>query len=758
MPAPRILVRRIALIGGSALVLVLIAVASTPFLIDWNWLKPRIEAAVREATGHELTIAGKVEVELLPQPSLRAFDIRFAEVGADAPDMATAAALVGQVQLWPLLDRRLVIEQLAIERPRLELVIDEAGRFNWDVAAVAETAGEPSSAPNEPAILPVDDLVLEEVSIDRGEVRFVDHRSGRRIDLHGLELQAVLRARGRTPAELLQQVDGRAEVGLKSITVEPGPIRELRDAKAIVELSQDGAGTRLQADLKVLHAAGELIPLNLTLELGPLHEMPSPGPHPIQAELQSRTISARADGEFSLGDPSAALDVSFAAPSLASLEPLLGVALPEVGPIGASAMLTLAPQELRLANLVARAGASDVAGSIDVALGGRRPTVAGTLHSKRLEWAELRHAGATAALAAAADASRVPKPGTTTDARHVIPDIPLPFERFDTVDADLSLRIQTLHIEDDATLSDIEAGVRLSGGRLEVDPLRTAGASGALEGRVVLDAGQEPPTLHTRLEVEDVRIAGLLREMTLFDPQDSTARASIDLKGTGASPRALAASLNGHVELSAKGGVFDLGTTRLLASGVSDLLRPLLGGGGSRTELRCFLVSYKIVEGVAISEATLIDSSAFAVGGGGRVDLRTEEIDLHFRPAPHNVSLMSLAVPFNLTGTLRKPRARPDPAGTLLGAAKSALLIVNPVTMLGALAASTLDGADKNACVAAVQAARTSRGGVGGAAESAVRDAGEAVEGVVGTGGKIVGGAIEGAGEVVKGIGRLLGR
>jgi hypothetical protein len=231
--------------------------------------------------------------------------------------------------------------------------------------------------------------------------------------------------------------------------------------------------------------------------------------------------------------------------------------------------------------------------------------------------------------------------------------------------------------------------------------------------------------------------------MTLFEPRNATAQLSLELRGAGRSPREFAASASGRAELSAGGGVLNLGAAGLLTIGIADVLRPLLGGT-SETQLQCLLIRYRLEDGIANSEAQVVSTNAFAVVGAGSVDLRTEKIDLHFATQANSPSLMSFAVPFEVSGTLSDPEAGADPEGSVVTAFKVAGSLADPLYALSVLAPGEESGAGQSACVAAIEQAES------GIVERATDAAASVATGVV----EGVGDAL---GEVGDALGDLLG-
>jgi hypothetical protein len=170
-------------------------------------------------------------------------------------------------------------------------------------------------------------------------------------------------------------------------------------------------------------------------------------------------------------------------------------------------------------------------------------------------------------------------------------------------------------------------------------------------------------------------------------------------------------------------------------------------GGEEDAKLNCIVSRFNIERGLATSVAMIFDSEAFTVTGGGIVDLKTERLDLQMDTATREVSIASLAVPFNIGGTLKSPSFTPDPVGTALGAAKVVGMFVVPPLAIGSLIAEqTVSESGENACVAALEAAAS-----GQAPEQK-----STLDTVTEDPGKVLEDIGEGVGEALKGVGEGL--
>ncbi|MCZ6745431.1 MAG: hypothetical protein O7D31_12265, partial [Alphaproteobacteria bacterium] len=84
----------------------------------------------------------------------------------------------------------------------------------------------------------------------------------------------------------------------------------------------------------------------------------------------------------------------------------------------------------------------------------------------------------------------------------------------------------------------------------------------------------------------------------------------------------------------------------------------------------------------------------------GTINLRTEALDLKFTPKPKDASLINIALPWRVRGTLMDPSVSPDEASIAKEAA--GLLLFGPISLLGSMV--TTGTGDQNPCVAALEA------------------------------------------------------
>ena len=117
------------------LVFLAVAVAAlflVPSFLDWEGFKPEITERLEAVTGRTLAIDGPLEVSILPTPTLKATDLRLANVpGAASPDMVRIESLDLRLALGPLLGGEIAVTGLEMTEPVIELQRLADGRPNW---------------------------------------------------------------------------------------------------------------------------------------------------------------------------------------------------------------------------------------------------------------------------------------------------------------------------------------------------------------------------------------------------------------------------------------------------------------------------------------------------------------------------------------------------------------------------------------------------------------------------------------------------
>ena len=244
-----------------ALVLIVIvlpvAAGVVAFLtFDPNAYKPQIAAAVAQATGRSVTLAGPLAVKLSWVPTLTAQDVRLANVpGGSAPEMARIAEIETRIALLPMLHHQLEIQDLVLRHPAVLLERTADGRPNWLFQPGASTGTATSQPGTQNAGAGPWHVSIDSLEIVDGRFTYRHGMDGSASTLAVSHADLAAQANGSTPpasAPMAVSVDAAWQgvpVGLSGTT---GPFAHLTDPN-------DGSSWPLDLTLSTQGASAEAV-------------------------------------------------------------------------------------------------------------------------------------------------------------------------------------------------------------------------------------------------------------------------------------------------------------------------------------------------------------------------------------------------------------------------------------------------------------------------------------------------------------------
>jgi AsmA protein len=284
----------------------------------------------------------------------------------------------------------------------------------------------------------------------------------------------------------------------------------------------------------------------------------------------------------------------------------------------------------------------------------------------------------------------------------MIPDTAIPFGLLRLADADARLQIAELKAGG-ALYHAIAGHLVLHGGRLQADPLAADLPEGHVTASLSADATQESPPVAFRVHIPALALKPLMAAMGEPEVIGGTLNVQADLHGAGATPHAIASTLDGSFSVTMGKGTVD---NRLLGSTLASVLREVnlldLVGRGGISQIECFVASAAVDRGVATFRSLAFASSLLTVDGGGSVNLGNETLDLRLQPQAR-VAGTGIVVPLRVAGPWRSPATTPDAAaavtknaGTVAGAV---LGQTNPLgAIAGALGGKQMLGGSEAGC------------------------------------------------------------
>ena len=160
--------KRVALIVGSVIVLLLLAALALPFLIDPNTFRPMLESRLSQALGREVKL-GELKLSIL-SGSVTANDLAIADDPAYSrtPFVQAKSIAIG-VELWPLIaSRQLHVTGLTIDQPAIALIQSRSGEWNFSKLGGSRAAVTPPPPVPDAASKTAMDLSVKLVKITGG--------------------------------------------------------------------------------------------------------------------------------------------------------------------------------------------------------------------------------------------------------------------------------------------------------------------------------------------------------------------------------------------------------------------------------------------------------------------------------------------------------------------------------------------------------------------------------------------------------------
>jgi uncharacterized protein involved in outer membrane biogenesis len=629
----------LAILGGVAVLLVggvIVFIKS----IDVEKYKPMIAEKAKEATGRDLILAGKIDLKISLSPALVIENVSFANAPwGSRPEMVKLKRFEAEVGLMPLLSGNVQVKRLILIEPDILIETDAKGKGNWEMQPAA---GKPKDAPKPEEKKAADakgagglpPIEIDEVRIEKASFVYKDGKAAKTTKL------------------LLDHLSVKG----KSLSSPLGiDLAGAFDAKSFAVTGQLGAPSDLLAGEK---------------------------PWPLKIEAKAGGAVVGVDGTIAkaMEGKGLALKLSVNLPDAQAFGTFIGAELPKLPAIMLTGQLSDPQGGYAISDLKLSAGKSQVAGKVQVAMGGPRPKANVQLASPLVDLSELLpQAESKPSDAKQADAKQAGA-GAGAKKDRLFSDDPLPLDGLKAADTDLDLKLDKLILPNKIALDGVAVKLMLANGRLEISPASLKIGGGDLASRVMLDGSSgKSALLNVKLDGKGVVIGQLLKEMGQKEAfSGGKTEIVVNLAGQGGSVRALMAGLNGDATIQTYDGKIN---NTLINWGGGDLLTQLLGSLNpmakkeDSTPVSCGVLRAVIKDGMTtIDKGLAVETQKLNVVGSGTINLKTEELDMGVKPTVKEglgVGVGNLASLVRIKGTLANPATGIDE----MEAAKKALSV-----------------------------------------------------------------------------------
>jgi AsmA protein len=388
-------------------------------------------------------------------------------------------------------------------------------------------------------------------------------------------------------------------------------------------------------------------------------------PFPLKAQARIGETRMSVDGSITGLMTLANVDtkVSLSGQSLSDLYDIVGIALPQTPRYATEGRLVREGTVFRYEKFTGKVGTSDLAGTLQVDTGGKRPFMKGDLQSKVIDLGDLGVVVGT----------EQPREDG------VLPDAPFEPTRWDSVDADVRIKAGSIRRPKQLPVENLATRIQMRDRVLSLDPLEFGVAGGRIVGPVKLDGTKETIRADVRMQVRKLQLAQLFPTIKENQASVGDIGGLVELTGSGNSVGGMLGSSSGKVGFFMEGGKISAFMMQLAALDLWNAAKVKLTGEGP-VEIRCAVADFAVKDGIAGTNAFVFDTSVVLIEGGGAINLKTEEIDFTLNPKPKDSSLASLNSPIYVRGTFSDPKPSPDvPKLAAKGVGAVLMGIINPL-------------------------------------------------------------------------------
>jgi len=586
-------------------------------IFGWNWLRGPIERMTLEKTGRELVISGDLGIKFgWPLPRISAGMVTFANPAwAREKQMVAADAIEITIDLPQLLRRSIVLHEVRLQRPTVYLEQGSDGRKNWLLDVNQQ---------DEEMRIRVDRLTL-----DRGTLGYDDAQDKTRI-------RSTLSTSTQSVAAAVSGVVFSAQGQYRGL-----PLKANGSGESVLAMRDESAPYALKVDATVGRTA-------------------------VRAEGTVTSLL-----KFSAID----MRLDIRGESLDQLYPLLGIAFPATPAYVTKGRLLRSGSTWHYEKFSGRIGESDIAGTLQVDTGGKRPAMKARLLSNLLVFEDLGPI-------IGSRPGRVAQAAGKGAANTVLPELPFKTDRWSSVDAEVTLKAKTIRRAREVPIENLNAHLSLRDSVLTLDPLNFGLAGGQLNAVINLNGRKNPVQAKARIKARKILMARLFPTVELSQTSVGEVNGDFVLAGKGNSVGSMLATADGKLGLVVANGEI----SRLMMEKIGLHLWEILElsvTGDRLIELHCGVANFAVKAGVMHADALILDTAITTIIGTGTIDLGQEQLDLTLNQKTKNTSPLALRSPIHVSGSFASPDIEVDKehmAARGLGAL--ALGLINPLLAL----------------------------------------------------------------------------
>jgi AsmA protein len=635
--------KKLLIAAGILVVLVVGALVALPMFVPVERIKDELVAQVRNATGRDLSIQGKVSVSAFPSLSVQVSNVALSSpAGFSSKDLVRLGALDVRLKLLPVLSGRVEVDSFVLIDPTITLEVDRNGKANWvfDAPDGKNAAPKPAAKQGEPAAgaspAAIPEISLGDVRIANGRLIYIDGPAKTREEVEAIDLAVGLKSLS-DPLTAKGALKWRSKAVELALTVaKPRALIEGGTTAADISIGSDAVKLAYKGDVTGGKAAG------------------------IKGVLDLSVPSIRTLAQWATGKP-------------------LEMAGSGLGPFSLKGDLAAGGTRVGLTRADIVLDAIKAKGDFTVDTGGVRPALKGRLDVETLDLNPYLPPEQPAKAGAAAPSPSSGGGGGGKAAKSDWSDDPIDASGLKAADVDFNLSVAALKVRK-IVVGKSALHLLLKDGRLAADLTELALYKGAGKGRIALDGSQPGIGLDAGFALKGLQAEPFLTDAADFSRLDGTATFDVQVAGKGRTQRQLIQDLDGKGAVSFLNGSIK-GIN--LAAMVRNVTSAFTGASkeAEKTDFAELGGTFTITNGIVSNQDLAMKSPLLRVEGKGTVELPPRTV--HYRIDPKAVASLEgqggksdatgIGVPVIVEGPWDNLSYRPDLEALVKGQATKAI-------------------------------------------------------------------------------------
>jgi uncharacterized protein involved in outer membrane biogenesis len=382
-------------------------------------------------------------------------------------------------------------------------------------------------------------------------------------------------------------------------------------------------------------------------------------PEQLPITIKAQAAGAMLDFRGELAMPSSSknfsLAMTFQGEKLDTLNELLNLDLPPIGPYSVGAQFSMKPQGYDLSDLKIKVGTSDLTGHMVLSLKEDRPDIEAQLASNVLQiddfalsqWSPERETTPASDPKAESepkeDASKIKQQADQQKVLSLLSP-----EAMSRANAHLSVNLdKVMSGKDNLGKGNLE--ISLQDGRFIIEPLELELPEGTARTEFSYYPTTETAEIHLAVTVDGLDVGVLARRAKPETKMGGRLDLDILLDATAPSIKELMANGAGHFDLGFSPENFD---ARIIDLWAVSLLSALTSEVDSEPTsiINCLVASFEMADGVMQDRIIFLDTTRMSVEGTAVIDFKKQHIDLQAKPKAKKPEFFSIAIPVEVSG------------------------------------------------------------------------------------------------------------